>query len=71
MLVLSRRAGQTIQIGPDIAITVIRIEGDRAVIGVAAPRSVGVLRAELVDDVRDEVQAAAKATQAVRRLVTR
>ena len=69
MLVLSRRAGQTIRIGADISITVIRVEGDRAVIGIAAPRSVSVLRDELVEQVSDEVQAAAQATAAVRKLI--
>jgi carbon storage regulator len=69
MLVLSRRGGQTIRIGADISITVIRVEGDRVVIGVAAPRSVTVLRGELVEAVRGEVEAAAQATAAVRTLI--
>jgi carbon storage regulator len=69
MLVLSRRAGQMIQIGPDVAITIIRIEGDRAVVGISAPRAVSVLRGELVDEVRDEVRAAADTSAAIQRLV--
>jgi len=37
LLVLKRRRGQAVQVGPDIVITVIGIEGGAVVLGVSAP----------------------------------
>jgi hypothetical protein len=37
---------------------VIRIEGDRVVLGIAAPRHVAVVRSELVEQVSDEIREA-------------
>jgi len=48
MLVLSRRAGESILIGDDIKIHIVKT-GDRVRIGIEAPRSVNVVRTELVD----------------------
>ena len=48
MLVLSRRVGESIVIGEDITITVIEVRGDVVRLGVDAPRSVRVHRAELL-----------------------
>lgn len=54
MLVLSRRAGQAIQIGQDIEVVVLGIEGGQIRLGVRAPRSVTILRSELVSQVKDQ-----------------
>lgn len=48
MLVLSRKAGESILIGDDITIHIVKT-GDRVRIGIEAPRSVNVVRTELVD----------------------
>ena len=48
MLVLSRRVGETINIGNDIKITVTAISGGQVRIGISAPKEVKVLRQELV-----------------------
>jgi carbon storage regulator len=47
MLVLSRRAGERVVIDESIVVTVLRIEGDRVRVGIAAPKEVPVRRAEL------------------------
>lgn len=47
MLVLSRKAGESIQIGEDISIEVRRIAGNRVTIALHAPRQVRILRGEL------------------------
>jgi len=63
MLVLSRKSLQSVTIGSDIRITVIRLEGNQVRIGIEAPRDVRILRDELVDDfeespgLRDETAA--------------
>jgi carbon storage regulator len=48
MLVLSRKAGQSIRIGDDITVHIVKT-GDKVRIGIEAPRSVNVVRTELVD----------------------
>jgi len=47
MLVLSRKTGQDLRIGTDIRICVVRVNGNRVVLGIEAPESVCVLRGEL------------------------
>jgi carbon storage regulator len=66
MLVLTRRSGQSIRIGPNIEVRVVRIEGDRVVIGIAAPRHVAVVRAELMEEVSGEVRDASDARAKLR-----
>ena len=50
MLVLSRKTGQDLRIGDDIRITVVRVHGNRVVLGIDAPETVRVLRGELSFD---------------------
>ena len=47
MLVLTRRANQSIVIGADVTVTVLEIRGDQVRLGIAAPRSVSVHREEV------------------------
>lgn len=54
MLVLSRRTNETIQIGDDIFITVLGVEGDKVKIGIAAPREVTILRGEIVEALKSQ-----------------
>lgn len=49
MLVLSRKQGQTIHIGNNIVITVVRVEGHRVRLGLAAPDHVSIKRGELCE----------------------
>lgn len=47
MLVLSRKETQTIRIGDDIEITLVRVSGDRVRVGIEAPPEMVILRGEL------------------------
>jgi carbon storage regulator len=47
MLVLTRRANQSIVIGRDVTVTVLEIRGDQVRLGITAPRSVTVHREEV------------------------
>ncbi|EMI20301.1 Carbon storage regulator [Rhodopirellula maiorica SM1] len=47
MLVLTRKLDEKIQIGNDITITLIRVQGNTVRIGIEAPRDIRVIRAEL------------------------
>ncbi len=49
MLVLTRKQGETIQIGRDVEITVVRLKNNQVRIGVQAPEATTVLRGELVE----------------------
>jgi carbon storage regulator len=49
MLVLSRKKGQSIQIGSDISVTVIEVRGDKVRLGVEADRETPVHRQEVAD----------------------
>lgn len=44
MLVLSRRAGQRIEIGPDIAVNVLEVRHGEVRLGIEAPLHVAILR---------------------------
>lgn len=46
-LILSRRVGQTIHIGDDVAVTVLGVRGGTVSIGIHAPKEVPILRHEL------------------------
>lgn len=47
MLVLTRRANQSIIIGDDVVVTVLEVRGDQVRIGITAPRNVTVHREEV------------------------
>lgn len=47
MLVLSRHANESIMIGADVKVTILRISGDNVIVGVAAPKHVAVDREEI------------------------
>ena len=62
MLVLSRRVGERLIIGDDIVITVIDVRSDGVRIGIDAPRSVRVNRAEVLEAVTQANQDAARSS---------
>lgn len=59
MLVLTRRANQSIMIGADVVITVLEVRGDQVRIGIDAPRSVSVHREEVFRELEAANRAAA------------
>jgi carbon storage regulator len=71
MLVLSRRVGESIVIGDDVVVTVLEVRGDVIRIGVDAPRSVAVNRAELLDEIGASNRDAASPTPAALDSLTR
>ena len=53
MLVLSRKPNESIKIGDDIELKIIEIKGDIVRIGIEAPKSVEILRSELVESISE------------------
>lgn len=54
MLILSRKAGETICIGDNVRVTVVEIDGNRIRLGIQAPTSVDVDREEIAIKKREE-----------------
>ena len=48
MLILTRRAGETVMIGSDVTITVLGVKGNQVRIGINAPKDVAVHREEIL-----------------------
>ena len=59
MLILTRKAEQGIVIDGNVVLRILAVDGERVKIGVEAPRSITVLREELLTEVADANQAAA------------
>ncbi len=53
-LVLDRRPGESISIGPDIVVKIQKIEGRHAKVMIFAPEEMRILRTELLDGVSDD-----------------
>lgn len=65
MLILTRRAGETVMIGSDVTITVLGVKGNQVRIGINAPKDVAVHREEIYERIQSEKSAAAgKAAEA-------
>ncbi|MCR4306463.1 MAG: carbon storage regulator CsrA [Candidatus Yonathbacteria bacterium] len=54
MLILTRRTGETLNIGDDVQVTVLGVKGNQVRIGVNAPREVPVHRAEIYARIKRE-----------------
>jgi carbon storage regulator len=54
MLILTRKAGESIKIGDDVTIEVLSMSGSNVKIGIDAPKSINILRKELYDMIKDE-----------------
>jgi carbon storage regulator len=64
MLVLSRRVGESVVVGDDITLTILEVRGDVVRVGIDAPRSVSVHRAELLAEMATSNQDAASPSEA-------
>ena len=61
MLVLTRRANQSIMIGHEIVVTVLEVRGDQVRLGIKAPRSIDVHREEIFAQLQQANRDAAQA----------
>jgi carbon storage regulator len=71
MLVLTRRAGESVMIGDDIVITVLEARGDVIRLGIQAPRDVQVHREEVYRELQAANREAASPTEDAVRALTR
>lgn len=54
MLILTRRIGETLNIGDDISITVLGVQGNQVRLGSKAPKDVQVHREEIYERIQKE-----------------
>lgn len=56
MLILTRRVGEIIMVGDNVAVTVLSVKGNHVRVGVAAPKEVSVHREEIFARIQQETQ---------------
>lgn len=59
MLILTRKAGQSIRIGDQIEIKVVSVDGDQIKLGIDAPREIEIHRSEVYEAIQKENSLAA------------
>ena len=63
VLVLGRRVGESIVIAGEITVTVLEVRGEMVRVGIDAPRSVAVQRAELLKELEESNRASASPSE--------
>ena len=73
MLVLTRRRGESVTIGPDIRVVVLGVKSGQVRLGIEAPSAIPVHREEVYTRIQEENRMAAKTNvvpiDALRRLI--
>jgi len=54
VLILTRRIGETVMIGDEVTVTVLRVKGNQVRLGVNAPKSISVQREEIFHRIKRE-----------------
>lgn len=55
MLILTRKVGERLMIGDDIAVTVLSVKGNQVRVGVQAPADIAVHREEIYNRIQNEL----------------
>jgi carbon storage regulator (csrA) len=63
MLVISRKTSESFTIGDDIVIKILEVSGDKIKIGIEAPKDVKVMRSEILETIRSNIEAVAALNQ--------
>lgn len=58
MLILSRRMGETLNIGDEVTVTILELKGNQVRIGVNAPKAIPVHRLKIYNLIQQEKQVA-------------
>ena len=59
MLILTRRVGESVMIGEEVAVTVLGVKGNQVRIGINAPKTVTIHREEIFKRIHDDPSAPA------------
>ncbi|OGV48775.1 MAG: carbon storage regulator [Lentisphaerae bacterium GWF2_52_8] len=68
MLILTRKSDESIIIGNDIQVKVLKIQGNQVHIGIEAPRQVSVYRQEIYEQIRKENVNAVQSSDKIKNL---
>jgi len=52
MLTLSRKIGETIQLGDNVVLVIKRVDGDVVRIGIDAPKTIPIYRGEIYEEIK-------------------
>lgn len=63
MLILTRRVGETVMIGDEVTVTVLRVKGNQVRLGVNAPKTISVQREEIFQRIKQEGAEGAETAQ--------
>ncbi|MEE3259312.1 MAG: carbon storage regulator CsrA [Candidatus Latescibacterota bacterium] len=63
MLVLTRKAGESIVIGSEIRVTILELQGRQVRLGIEAPSEISIHRGEVYERIREENERAAEGDQ--------
>ena len=61
MLILTRRIGETVMIGDEVTVTVLRVKGNQVRLGVNAPKTISDQREEIFHRIKHESAETAQA----------
>ena len=56
MLILTRKANETLTVGDDVTVTILGVKGNQVRIGVNAPKEISVHREEVYNRIKAEKQ---------------
>lgn len=70
MLVLSRKPLQSIMLGSNIKITVVKVERNQVRIGIEAPQDISILRAELLEAASNEARSSERSVREIEIVTT-
>jgi carbon storage regulator len=59
VLILTRRTGESIQVGESVTVTVLGIKGNQVRVGITAPRDIAVHREEIFERIKLQQNGAA------------
>jgi len=58
MLILTRRVGESLNIGEEVTFTVLGVKGNQVRVGINAPKSIAVHREEIYERIKNEQRGA-------------
>lgn len=63
MLILTRKTGESLYVGDDIKVTVLKVQGNQVKLGFAVPKDVTVYREEVYLRIKEENLTASQASE--------